>query len=235
MAKEIKKDKLVKEETPAANNHPLQEAKTPNRKSKIYLITGFLILLVGIFFISNYIFSNLNNIEYNGLTFAKESFGEIPVFSYSYYITPKLKYNLYLRNDPRKNNVPLTGKAIDNGIEFLKEETIYLSVDPKGLTECEYGRVGIGTLASFLSDNQLKVVGAAPDEALAAEVNVKFATCEYRPQDKVILLQAGDKTEIIQDNENCIVINVANCEILDAVEKFEVQSIIDARDRRMTK
>ncbi len=213
------------------------EKKTESRKKyhQLYWILGTLAILIGIFFLSSYFFSKTNTFEYEGLTFTKEKFGEIPVFHYYYYITPQIKYNLYIRNDPRKNNIPLTGKVVDNGIEFFNSNFIYLSVNPEDLTQCEYTRVGIGTLASFLADNQLNVVGAAPFEDLAKEANVIYATCDTSPhgeEDTVIVLQAGDKTEIVHDKENCYVINVANCEILEAIEKFEVQSILDAKLRR---
>ncbi len=231
---EVKK----KEEVPNVNGtteNQISEGKTKKRPQQLYRVLGAILILIAIFFIFNYIFSKINAIEYNGLTFTKEKFGEIPVFRYYYYITPQLKYNLYLRNDPRQNNILLTGKAIDNGIEFTKEQNVYLSVNPEGLTQCEYGRVGISTLASFLADNQLKVVGAASNKTLAKEANVKYATCELFPDDIVINLQAANKTEILHDSKNCYFINIANCEIVPAVEKFEVQSILDSRLRRENK
>jgi len=208
-------------------------AKVERKNNQIFWIMGMILFLIVTFFISYYIFSIYRNLEYEGLSFTREKFGDIPVFHYYYYITPELKYNLYLRNDPRENNVPVTGRIVDKGIEFSQDEGVYLSVDPKGLTECEYGRVGIGSLASFLADNQLNVKGAAPDEALAKEANVKYATCEFRPDDIVIILKEGDQTRIVHDKDRCYVIEVANCEILPAVEKFQVQAVLDARARRL--
>ena len=234
--KESKKSKVKKNEIPIQDNivNPPEEIKEipKNKHAKIFWVLGLLVFLIAAFFLSNYFFSRLNTFKYEGLTFTKEKFGEIPVYHYYYYITPQLKYNLYLRNDPRDSAVSLTGNAVSQGIEFSKQDSIYLTVSPEGLTQCEYGRAGIGTLASFLADNQLNVIGAASDEELAKEANVKYATCEFRPSEKVILLQAANKTEIIHEKENCYIINIANCEIFDAVEKFEVQSILDAKTRR---
>ena len=34
--------------------------------------------------------------------------------------------------------------------------------------------------------------------------------------------------------ENCYVIEVANCEVLQAIEKFQVESILDAKARRLS-
>lgn len=209
-----------------------EKTPAPRRNRQFLWIIGAMLILVSVFFASSYFFNQLRSFEHEGLTFTKEKFGEIPVFHYYYYITPKLKYNLYLRKDPRMNTVPFTGKAVDEGIEFFQETPIYLSVNPEGLTECEYGRVGISQLATFLADNQLQVIGSAPDEKLAKEANVKYATCAFRPNDMVILLEAGDKTQIVRQSDLCFKIQIANCEVLEAVEKFQVQSILDARVRR---
>ena len=229
----IKKSQKVEEVEAQVQEEIQQESSDKkNRQFQLYWILGAIVVLVVLFFISSYIFNSINTFEHEGITFTKEKFGEIPVFHYYYYITPQLKYNLYLRRDPRENKVSITGNAVDLGIELKKEEPIYLSVDPKELTQCEYGRAGIGSLATFLADNQFKVIGASSDEEIAKEAGVKYATCEFRPNSMVILLQAGNKTEIVYENERCYTINVANCEVLEAVEKFQVQTILDAKARR---
>lgn len=230
----MEEKKNIDEIKDESENHSITLKKNnKSNLSKIYWIFSLLLLSVLVFFLSNFIFSKLNTIEHDGLVFTRERFGDIPVFHYYYYITPKLKYNLYLRNDPRKNNVPVTGRLVEEGIKFLKDETIYLSVNPERLSQCEYSLVGISTLTSFLTDNQFIVKGASPDENLAKEANVSYATCDVIPDGRVILLKASNNTEVIHEKYNCIIINVADCQILEAVEKFEVQTILDARDRRL--
>lgn len=200
-----------------------------SRNNPIYTILIVFAILIIVFFSFYYLFSNLGKFKYEGITFTKEKFGEIPVFHYYYYITPEIKYNLYLRNDPRGNLVPFTGRAI----EIFKLDKVYLSINPEELTQCEYGRVGIGTLASFLADNQFIVKGATQNETLAKEANVDYATCESNPGDVVIQIQSGDKTEVIHDSLNCYKIDIAECEVLPAIEKFQVQMILDARARKL--
>ncbi|MEK6844527.1 MAG: hypothetical protein AABX83_03845 [Nanoarchaeota archaeon] len=202
-----------------------------SRNNPIYTILIVFAILIIVFFSFYYLFSSLGKFKYEGITFTKEKFGEIPIFHYYYYITPEIKYNLYLRNDPRGNLVPFTGKAI----EIFKLDTVYISINPEELTQCEYGRVGIGTLASFLADNQFIVKGATQNETLAKEANVDYVTCESNPGDVVISLQAGDKTEVIHESLNCYKINIAECEVLPAIEKFQVQMILDAKERNEEK
>ncbi len=200
-----------------------------SRNNPIYAVLIVFAILIIVFFAFYYLFSSLGKFKYEGLTFTKEKFGEIPVFHYYYYITPEIKYNLYLRNDPRKNLVPFTGRSI----EIFKSDTVYLSVNPENLTQCEYGRVGISSLASFLADNQFSVKGASQNKTLAKEANVEYATCESNPYDVVISLQAADKTNVIHNSLNCYAINIANCEVLPAIEKFQTQMILDARARKL--
>ena len=191
--------------------------------------------MIIVFIVAYYIFSGYNTIEYNGLTFTKERYGEIPVFHYYYYISPELKYNLYIRNDPRTNPVQLTGYAVEEGIEFYQGNPIYISVAPEGLVGCEYGSVGISNLASFLVENQFKITGASTDKKQAEDNNIKYATCQYHPDGPVIILKGGNQTQIIRETTGCYIIEINNCEILPAIEKFQVQMILDARARKASK
>ncbi len=230
--KRIKKEKVRKEEGEESEK---KARKSKGRNKEIYIVLGMMAFLVAVFFASYYIFQSLNKFEYEGLTFTKTKFGDIPVFHHYYYFNLRnelFKYNLYLRNDPRKNNVPITGSAVDDGVEFPLGNTVYVSVDPAGLVGCEYGSVGISQLSSFLSDNQLRVKGASPNETIAEEVNVEYATCETKPTDVVVIVKGGEKTEIEYKNDNCAVISIANCEVLQAIEKFQVKAVLDARERK---
>jgi len=47
-----------------------------------------------------------------------------------------------------------------------------------------------------------------------------------------VMVAAGDETKI-EKSGNCYDIRVANCEILQALEKFEVQALVDAKNRRL--
>lgn len=214
------------------------EAKVKNKSKnkELYLILGVIAFSIVIFFASYFIFGSLNKFKYEGLTFTKEKFGDIPVFHHYYYFNANgqlYKYNLFLRNDPRKNNVPITGKAVD--IEFSKYDTIYISLDPNNSLEgCKYAAVGISNLASFLTDNQLYAKGASTDEEQAKLNNVEHVTCDnVGTFDIGIILKSGDETRVIHGGRNCYVIEISNCEVLEAIEKFEVESVLDARERAL--
>ncbi|MAG77642.1 MAG: hypothetical protein CL811_12880 [Colwelliaceae bacterium] len=207
--------------------------KSKKDKKQLYWILGAVIILVAVFYMSSAFFKNLSQVEYEGLVFAKEKFGEIPVFHYYYYFNGDngdvIKYNLYLRNDPSKNKVPITGSAI-----FERGEIVYLSIDDTDLQQCEYASVGISSLAQFLSGNLLELRSAVQDPVVAEENNLRHVTCETNPNNKVILFQAGEETRVDRD-DLCHTISINNCEVLEAIEKYQVQSVVEARERAIAR
>ena len=190
------------------------------------LVTMGALLLIFLFFFS--VFSESRKFDYQGLTFTKEKYGEIPVYRYYYYFTDNsgqmIKYNVYLRNDPRENNIPVTGKIV-----FNVSKSVYFSINDTGLKECENAVIGVADLTKFLVDNQFQFKAGTPDSTEAKEMNRTKITCEIYPSISVIELRNGNTTQIVKTN-NCYKIDVANCEVLEALEKFKVQSLIDAKE-----
>lgn len=193
-------------------------------------IGGALVVLVILYLALSVVFDNLGKIDYNGLTFVKEQMGELTIYHYTYYFHNSkgvlITYNLYLRTNPRKLNVPVEGE-----IYLPKKENVYISINAtENLSKCENSNMAAASLAGFLTNNDYIVKGATPDKELAEKTNVSYITCENRPSATVILIQEGNETSIVKD-KNCYVMNIADCRILEAVEKFETQIIIDAKKR----
>jgi hypothetical protein len=215
----------------------LKEEKTETSEVKktgsneIYWIIGVMLGLTLIFVFASMVFQNLRTFEYEELTFTKEKFGDIPVYHYYYFpknaITGQIigQYNLYLREDPRKNSVPVDGE-----IAISQSGLTYISVNATELVECEDSSVAIASLSGFLTDHGIDVKGATPDKELAEANNLTYSTCENRRAQNVIIIKKGEKTMIV-NNDNCHVIEVNECEIIKAVEKFEIQMLLDARRR----
>ncbi len=207
------------------------ESKKHSNK-ELYIILGGMIVLILVFTATSLVFKSFGTFEYEGLAFTKERFGDLQVYHYYYYITSHItgnviaKYNLYLTLDPRENNVPVEGE-----IEFEPGEFIYVSIDGDELTQCGSSSAGLGSLSAFLTDNQLDPVGSVTNETLAKELGVKYATCESKPERAVIVISTGNETKITRREGRCYNIEVANCEIVQAVEKFELRTLIDARKR----
>ena len=196
-------------------------------EKELIWIAAFAVFLVLVFVVSNEIFKSFNRSEYEGLTFTKERAGNLDIYHYSYYFEDRgdlIKHNLFVRKDPATNEVPVRGEVI-----FDKGKDVYITLDTTDLEECPYSVLAVGDLAKFLADNRFRVKSGLDDFYEAGRKRQEYVTCANRPDDSVILIRKGEKTKITA-YELCFEIEVANCEILDAIEKFKVQSVVDARE-----
>ncbi|MEK6855455.1 MAG: hypothetical protein AABX73_04500 [Nanoarchaeota archaeon] len=221
----MKTTKLIKEK-------PIEVTEKPKIKNKeLYWVLGIMLAIVVVFLASYSIFQSLHRFDYEGLTFTKERFGDKVLYHYYYYFPDTtgevVKYNLYLRNDPRTNNA-----TIEREIFLESERTTYLSINATELAKCPYSSVAISSIASFLSANMIPIRSATSEKELALENNLTYADCETHQDDLVLILRAGDKTEIERETPTCFFLTASNCEITQVVEKFQVEAIIDARARR---
>ena len=150
---------------------------------------------------------------------------------YRYYVDSNgtlIKHNVYLMNDPRENDVPIEGEIV-----LQKGKYTFISINTTGLTQCPESQLAIASLSSFLSDSGLLVYAATPNQTEANVTGVRYATCENRPNNVVILIQSssGNQSRIYKPTERCHVIEVANCEMIKTIEKFELQTLVDAKAR----
>lgn len=189
-----------------------------------------LIFLVIAFFIFSSLFSNYGKVNYGGLVFVKEKIGSLVVYKYVKYIYDAdrqlVEYDIYFRNNPKTNPVPIVGDKIF----YPAGKTTYISVNSTNLGNCSDSQVAMHSLASFLGNHGIKVKSATPIESESNSTSGGYVTCETKPEDPVILVQSGEYTRIVND-DNCHRIYVNNCEIVQAVEKFIAHSLIDARER----
>ena len=201
----------------------------PKRNKELYRILSVMIGLILLFLVFYYIFQSLNKFEYKGLTFTKERFGELVVYHHYYYFEDNgemYKYNLFLREDPRESEVLVEG----NRILYPKGKFAYIALDGDGLAKCEKSNMAIASLSAFLSNNMITPKGASIDEDEAKLNNLAYATCESKEDNPVIIIKEGNETRIDIDMQDlCYVISVSNCEVLEAIEEFIVQSIVDAK------
>lgn len=228
----------------------LKKKQEKEKQTKeLYWILGGMATLI-IVFVASYAYAeSLKTFEYEGLTFKKESLGEIPLFRYTYSVEIPSRsqgvslvtgnvinqgndatktVNVYLRNDPRENTVPFEGDEI----EFFERRPILLSLETNnGLDECAYTAVGIGTLTNFLVQNNFEVKAGVSDEVVADENNLDFISCENNQRDTVIEIKTGEESAIVKQSPLCYELIIADCEVMETVEKLIVESIVDAKER----
>ena len=209
----------------------IKKSKERKIEKEILGVLVFLGVLIVVFLIASSYFRSLNSFEYEGISFSKKRVGEIDFFHHNYYLKVGqrlINYNLYLRNDPRYNNVTVEGTKADL---LAAGSVAYVTVDSAGLQECRLGNLAIGTISSFLSDNQMEVIGGNLNFWDAGAKGDQWITCENRAGNRVIEIFRANETKVSIEGK-CYRLEVADCEILEAVEKLEVQAIIDAKKVR---
>jgi hypothetical protein len=205
------------------------DQKRKEKKDNLLVwVIGVMIGLILVILLMYWYMGSMKYVSYEGLRFAREDQGVGIFYHYYYNFVNKAggvtTYNLYIRNDPRElSSVPVNGEIV-----YPKGKNVYVAVNLTGIKECKFTSLSIGALSGFLSGNELNVRAASLDEQEAKQENMTFVNCTNKPDNVVMLIQQGSKTEINKQG-NCYTINVANCEILQAIEKWEVQSIVDAK------
>ena len=204
-----------------------KETKIDKELKRHIPFLAWLAILAVLFFIFYFAFQNLGKVKYEGLTFVKEKYGEVLVYHYNY-LTKVSSGNyrsidVFVRGNPAENMVPINKEII-----YPKDKTVYLSVNQTGLRECEDSTIALASLSIFLTNNDIPLKTGTPDWNEAKEKNQTYIDCGHYPLSMTLLLRTGEETRINR-NGLCYYIDVADCEILPAIEKFIVQSIIDAK------
>lgn len=191
----------------------------------LWAFIGTLVLMGVIFY---FIFSNYGKISYEGMEFAMEKYGTLLVYHYSYMIKAPsgqvFEYNLYLRNNPKENSVPVYGKIL-----YPANKIILIGINGTGLTNCNNSIIAVAELSEFLTGNLISIKGGNVEQNQSMSNNTIQISCDKYPENPVIIMQSGNETKVERTTENCYVISAANCEILKATEKFIVQSLIEIR------
>lgn len=207
------------------NSEKLSDVKLP--KVKIHWGWWALLGFVVAFLIFYKLFSGLGTFTYEGLSFNIEKYEKFNIYHYSYYFVyngETYKNNVYFRIDPRKNDVPVNATIL-----FKNGKSILASIDGPSLAGCQDSTIPVATLAQFFGNNFFNVTYGTTSREEADERNQTYITCNEYPDKTVVLLQGADETSIAQAGENCYHINVNQCQLQEAVEKFVIRSIIDAR------
>jgi hypothetical protein len=151
------------------------------------------------------------------------------------FANPDLFYNVYLRVDPRENNVATTG-TFDS---FKYGGVIALSPEVDACRG-ELSR-GIFDLSAFLRQGASvgPVESASSDRFVAVESDRRFGSCDTILDRTLVIVDisprddSGDPGEprVLQDEKNlyCYTIYAKDCEDISGIEKFIVKSVVDFR------
>lgn len=232
---EVKKEEIKKEvekEVSEEIEKPGQSQAQNSQLKWIFLIMGVLILFV---IIGAWISYESKKTDYIGMTFTKEMFGDIPLYStqitgYNAVTGQPIKFKFVLRNNPRESKVPV------NGTIEIRGGPVYFSMNmtDDNLNRCgdSYVLVGLGQFATNIGINMVTAIN--PKEK-ALEFNRTFADCTNMPNSTVIIFTEGNQTRIDREyvNPNCYKISVSGCDSLAAIERFEVGVLAKINDKQL--
>jgi len=217
--------------------HEVPEAKVDSshfKKQFIIIVFSMVVLILLVLFVYWYL-QSIQTVNYEGIKFEKQKYGKM-IFYYYYYTLENpagnvIKYNLYFRNDPRSlRDIPVTGN-----ITYPAEgDYMFVSVNNSGFEKCGDSVLAMGTLGGFLSNNYINFMLASPDMNESRTKNISYINCGGNVTKTTLLIMVGNETKITK-KDKCYTMEVANCEILKAVEKWELQSLVDARKTEANK
>jgi hypothetical protein len=130
-------------------------------------------------------------------------------------------YNLYLRNDPRENDV-----LVNFSTDIKFHPKIFMSLGADAIN-CPDAGLANFALGQFLGAFKFQVEGSVTDEELAEALDVRYITCDHAANQTVIIMQKSEETLVTQDenNRDCYIINIGQCENIKASEKFILEVV----------
>jgi hypothetical protein len=209
----MKKQKKIKE-----------KKKDKTEKQLVIIIVVMALIVLGI--VAGYfIIQGQKKFDFIGLHFEKTKYGQLDFYYAKTQVTRPdgriVNYNMYLRNDPRSLNLP------EVRVEYIKGKNVYISLDPS-LGECSDGTLAFTTLGSFFGVTGIRAEAALTNKTESEEKQISYITCENTKDSTVFVFEEGETREIIK-KDNCYVVSVPNCELVESVEEIILGTIATSR------
>lgn len=153
--------------------------------------------------------------NYNGVEFEKVKAGEITFYKTQFptYKEGEWKtFNLYLRNAPQKlDSISFEGERINLMDVLVINFTDDFQCGGSGI-------IATANLVQFLKDGMNVEV-----------IQDKNATCDQEGRYIFLEIDPANETKIIQNSDTCYTIQVSDCKILEATEKFIVEKLVELK------
>ncbi len=223
-----KKIKLTEDEKEELESEGELPKKSLRNREERQLIWFFVIIgiIFGVVLVSYFWVEGAKSFEYGGANWVIEDYENLRIYHgrFSALSGANLIFNVYLRIDPRKNNVQTEGT-----FDKFKYGAV-ISLSPE-VDECrgELSRVMLD-LGSFLKEGigvSVLETGSS-DKFVAVKTDRRHALCNTVADRTIVIVDIGE-SKVIQDEENsyCYTIYAEDCNDLSSVEKFIVKSVDD--------
>jgi len=232
MTEEITKEEIIERE-----KKNKEQRKIENKQLKIILIIMASVVIIAL--LTYYISYTSKNFTYKGIKFTKIKQGSLEFWNTKIPIRSPTTgeiveyYDMTLRNDPRTLEYIKTPEVIKYGVN-----KVYLSFQ-KDMESCEDNLIGVANFARFASFAGINLKGASTDDNYANETGIPYVTCEnadVTQGNTAIIMQnasLGGPTIIRKTINDCYVIDVNNCEMVQALERLMVITATGANNPRI--
>ncbi|MAG07694.1 hypothetical protein CMI46_02665 [Candidatus Pacearchaeota archaeon] len=197
-----------------------------------WLVLG-LVGVVVIMIVVGWVVSEARKVDYVGLTFTKENFGQIPI--YTTQLTGQtingnpLNFKLPLRGNPKESDIPFEGTLKLDG-----ERDIYLSVDIESeVHEC--GSDALINFGYFMGALEYNLQTTVTSEEASKEHNKSRVVCENTNGASVFILTTteGDSKIVQQGSDDCYNLEVNDCELTEVMERLEIATLAYIRGEEL--
>ena len=191
-----------------------QSAVKQQEKQLIYILVGIAVVFA-LTFLGVYIFKQSSTFKYNDMKFEKLKMGDLNLYRTKLSLSKaegKFSLDLYFYNDPRElSKIPF------NTTLTLRKQG-FVSFQPE-IVDCYASNIASSELGTFLGALGMRAKGTTTNSSYAEEHNLTKADCNDAVARTVIVLKEGNENSIERNGE-CYTINIANCRVLEAVERF---------------
>ncbi len=215
--KDIKKaeDNIEKEEKKEEKSEKPSKEQIKSENKILIIVMGVLLLLAAVF-VGYLIFSsNAKTFTYNGVGYTLSPNGKITFYETTIPVVQngkKINYPVYIQNDPRK----LESEVPFNGSLYIRPA---MAVNYSNDISCDgYGAVAIANLFNLYQTMGVKTV---------YDPN---ATCDAQQRYVYVNIKTTNETSKQEDAPACYTINVADCNVLPAVERYMTETFQTLHD-----
>ncbi|VVB83346.1 Uncharacterised protein [uncultured archaeon] len=185
-----------------------------DKEKKIFLKLAIIMIGLFLFFVAFYLMSYYSmHFDYKGVKFEVTKMGQLTLYKTSLPVTTsdgkRADYNFYLRNDPRK----LEAIQFDGQINLSPNMVLNMTNN--------FNCNGDGMIAIANIQNLYNLIGTKM-------IKDENATCDLEGRYMFLRIRDGNKTGIMEYGikGGCYNIDINNCEILPATEKFMLETLI---------
>ena len=209
--------------------------KSIRQKENTQLIWFFVVIAVvfASFLIPYFWVESSKVFDYGGAEWAIEEYENLIIYHGRFisFGNTELTYNLYLREDPRENDVPVEGelnKFKYGGIVSISPEVdVCRGEASRALFDLSaYLRQGIGLE---------ELESATTDKFVSLDEDRRYAVCDNVNDRTLVVVEVGE-SKVVQDDDNpyCYTIYIEDCEDIRSIEKFMSQSLEDFNEVRVS-